>query len=212
MKGMDMFCTSQASTAICLSLDQSSSCISPNTIQLGTRAIDRHNPIITDSSRFSSKHPKPQNTLKNSSSKPKGHDDLKNKASGKKITKVSEDVTNNLNYPSNPITRIIRTRRNCVRPPPPTAASSRYLLSEAAFLDDVSSDCDSAVALPPPNDDNINKPQSQCARNKPASSDQVKTYLLLSINCMYMSLCLPLMPYFTCLGFSTYLQEIELNH
>ncbi|XVF76573.1 hypothetical protein PTKIN_Ptkin13bG0276600 [Pterospermum kingtungense] len=56
MKRMDMLCASQASTAICLSMDQASSssstCSSASAIQLGGRAIDRHNPIIRDSKRF----------------------------------------------------------------------------------------------------------------------------------------------------------------
>ncbi|KAK6645759.1 hypothetical protein PHAVU_L001641 [Phaseolus vulgaris] len=46
MKRMDIFCASQASTAICLSMDQASCSSSSNTILLGGRVIDRHNPII----------------------------------------------------------------------------------------------------------------------------------------------------------------------
>ncbi|KAG8500880.1 hypothetical protein CXB51_002912 [Gossypium anomalum] len=51
---MDIFCASQASTAVCLSMDQasSSSCSSASAVQLGGRAIDRHNPIIRDAKRF----------------------------------------------------------------------------------------------------------------------------------------------------------------
>ncbi|KAK2647618.1 hypothetical protein Ddye_015107 [Dipteronia dyeriana] len=62
MKRIDIFCASQASTAICLSMQDQpssstsssiSSCSSAASIQLGGRAIDRHNPIITrDSRRF----------------------------------------------------------------------------------------------------------------------------------------------------------------
>ncbi|XP_050384578.1 protein SODIUM POTASSIUM ROOT DEFECTIVE 1-like [Argentina anserina] len=51
LKGIDIFCASQASTAICFSMDQASS--SSSVIQLGGRAIDRHNPIIQDSRRSS---------------------------------------------------------------------------------------------------------------------------------------------------------------
>ncbi|XP_062117114.1 protein SODIUM POTASSIUM ROOT DEFECTIVE 3-like isoform X1 [Humulus lupulus] len=47
--GIDIFCASQASTAICLSMDEASS--SSSTIQLGGKAIDRHNPIISDTRR-----------------------------------------------------------------------------------------------------------------------------------------------------------------
>lgn len=51
---MDIFCASQASTAVCFSMDQaaSSSCSSASAVQLGGRAIDRHNPIIRDAKRF----------------------------------------------------------------------------------------------------------------------------------------------------------------
>ncbi|KAL5740981.1 hypothetical protein ACOSQ2_030161 [Xanthoceras sorbifolium] len=54
MKRLDIFCASQASTAICLSMDQpsSSSASSSSIMQLGGRAIDRHNPIIRDGRRF----------------------------------------------------------------------------------------------------------------------------------------------------------------
>lgn len=55
MKGIDIFCASQASTAICLSMDEASS--SSSTIQLGGRAIDRHNPIIRDTRRSGGRAP-----------------------------------------------------------------------------------------------------------------------------------------------------------
>ncbi|XP_050214427.1 protein SODIUM POTASSIUM ROOT DEFECTIVE 2-like [Mercurialis annua] len=52
MKRMEIFCVSQASTAISMSMDQpSSSCSSSSSIQLGGRNIDRHNPIIRDQKR-----------------------------------------------------------------------------------------------------------------------------------------------------------------
>ncbi|XP_061351327.1 protein SODIUM POTASSIUM ROOT DEFECTIVE 3-like isoform X2 [Gastrolobium bilobum] len=145
-----MFCASQASTAICLSMDQAS-CSSSNTIQLGGRAIDRHNPIISESRRSTSKaltapcsshppiNPKPyhnnQKDKKNSSSKPngqnkkkstKGHDEKK-----KNLTeKLTEHVTNK--YSSKPMDR--------------TPGSTRSLLSETAFLDGLS-DYDPVLAL-----------------------------------------------------------------
>ncbi|GLT74120.1 hypothetical protein SLA2020_459370 [Shorea laevis] len=52
MKRMEIFCASQASTAICSSMDPASSSSYTSTIRLGGRAIDRHNPIIRDSRRF----------------------------------------------------------------------------------------------------------------------------------------------------------------
>lgn len=60
MKGIDIFCASQASTAICSSMEieqasssssSSSSFPSSPVIQLGGRALDRHNPIICDGRR-----------------------------------------------------------------------------------------------------------------------------------------------------------------
>ncbi|CAN1775510.1 Protein SODIUM POTASSIUM ROOT DEFECTIVE 3 [Linum perenne] len=50
MKSIDIFCASQASTAICMTtMDQpSSSSSSAAGVELGGRAIDRHNPIIRD--------------------------------------------------------------------------------------------------------------------------------------------------------------------
>uniref|UniRef100_A0A6N2MQ15 HMA domain-containing protein n=1 Tax=Salix viminalis TaxID=40686 RepID=A0A6N2MQ15_SALVM len=49
MKKIDVFCASQASTAICMSMEQPSS---SSTIQLGGRALDRYNPIIRDQKRI----------------------------------------------------------------------------------------------------------------------------------------------------------------
>ncbi|XP_039021618.1 protein SODIUM POTASSIUM ROOT DEFECTIVE 1-like [Hibiscus syriacus] len=63
---MDIFCASQASTSIYLSMDESasSSSSSASTIQLGGRAIDRHNPIIRDAKRFTT-NPLPSNQRNN---------------------------------------------------------------------------------------------------------------------------------------------------
>ncbi|KAI4349256.1 hypothetical protein L6164_009868 [Bauhinia variegata] len=160
MKGIDILCASQASTAICLSMDQASCSSSSNTIQLGGRAIDRHNPIIRDSRRSTSKsalatpcsssqppiNPKPylqyEKSKKKSSSNPseknkknstKGHDQKE------KISEANmrEHITNN--YTSQPIDSVLR--RSWVKPPanlftPP--GSSRYLLSDSAFKDGLS--------------------------------------------------------------------------
>ncbi|KAJ6914667.1 hypothetical protein NC651_016827 [Populus alba x Populus x berolinensis] len=49
MKKIDVFCASQASTAICMSMDQPSS---SSTNQLGGRTLDRYNPIIRDQKRI----------------------------------------------------------------------------------------------------------------------------------------------------------------
>ncbi|KAL9336564.1 hypothetical protein Peur_071052 [Populus x canadensis] len=50
MKKIDMFCASQASTAICMSMDRPSS--SSSTIQPGGPTIDRCNPVIRDQKRI----------------------------------------------------------------------------------------------------------------------------------------------------------------
>ncbi|KAJ0088378.1 hypothetical protein Patl1_31952 [Pistacia atlantica] len=113
MKGIDIFCASQASTAICLSMDQgSSSSPSSSSILLGGRAIDRHNPIIGDGRRFTkglptapcSSHPLPinpkpyhqlQKTRKTSSNKSSSTDQTKKHSSDqkKKTSSKSSDVT-----------------------------------------------------------------------------------------------------------------------
>ncbi|KAK7267551.1 hypothetical protein RIF29_20228 [Crotalaria pallida] len=164
MKRMDIFCASQASTAICLSMDPAASCSSSNTIQLGGKAIDRHNPIISDSRRITPKtltgitpcsssqlpvdpklyHEKQhQKAKKNSSSKPigqnkkkaiKGHDDQKKKSTAENFT---EHVTNS--YSSKPIGSVLR--RSWLKPhgelfTPP--GSTRCLLSDMALMDGLS--------------------------------------------------------------------------
>ncbi|XP_027352411.1 protein SODIUM POTASSIUM ROOT DEFECTIVE 2-like [Abrus precatorius] len=210
MKGIDIFCASQASTAICLSMDQPSS--SSNTTQFGGRAIDRHNPIITDPRRTplrdltaSSSSPQPpidpkplhdlQKAKKKSTSKPsgqkkknttKGHDQKK-KSTAQKLT---EHITNN--YSSKPIDSILK--RSWVNPPsdlftPP--GSTRYLLGETPSLDAVS-DYDPVLALAKHDNkkaqvlhqeeaDHSCKPSSS-SLPKTASSDQV-VVLRVSLHC-----------------------------
>ncbi|CAJ1896524.1 unnamed protein product [Sphenostylis stenocarpa] len=200
MKGIDIFCASQASTAICLSMDQPSSSSSSisNTTQFGGRAIDRHNPIITDPRRTPSRDfivpsspskshidPKPLHDLpkakKNSSSKPSGQKkknaakglDQKKKSSAGKLT---EHFTNN--YSSKPIDSILR--RSWVRPPtdlitPP--GSSRYLLGDTPSFDAGSSVYDPVLALT-----NVDKEKGQVLHHdetshssKPSSSSLPKS-------------------------------------
>lgn len=185
MKGVDIFCASQASTAICLTTDHaSSSSSSNNTIQFGGRAIDRHNPIIADPRRTpsrdlthapsSSSSPKPSHDLqkpKKNTTPPKPSDKKKKKKNvaikghghdhdqKKKSTaeKVTEHVANN--YSSKPIESILR--RSWVRPPsdliitPPT--SSRYLLGDTISLDAVSDNYEPVLALTKKVDSNKKK-------------------------------------------------------
>jgi len=192
-----MFCASQASTAICLSMDRPSSSIS-NTTQLGGRAIDRHNPIITDPRRTPSRDfivprasPKPHIDLKplhdlpkakkNSTSKPSGQKkknaakglDQKKKSSAGMLT---EHMANN--YSSKPIDSILR--RSWVRPPtdlitPP--GSSRYLLGDMPSFDGGSSLHDPVLAIT-----NVDKEKGQVLHHdetshssKPSSSSSLPT-------------------------------------
>lgn len=202
MKRIDIFCASQASTAICLSMDQAS-CSSSNAILLGGRTIDRHNPIINDSRRSTSKsvtvpcsssqspiNPKPYHELhkakRNSSSKnaTKGHDNQKKKSTAEKLT---EHVTST----AKPIDSIVR--RSWLKPPtdlitPP--GSTRSLLGDKALLDG-SSDYDPVLALTTTVNNKTSQAVHQDETNpvskfpssshpKSASSDQVS----------FLSLCL----------------------
>ncbi|KAJ7977066.1 Protein SODIUM POTASSIUM ROOT DEFECTIVE 2 [Quillaja saponaria] len=206
MKGIDIFCASQASTAICLSMDQiiPSSSSSSNTIQLGGRAIDRHNPIIRDSRRITTPcssqppiNPKPYNhqqkTKKSSSSsKPRDHkikksstkvpiDDQKKKSTTSAAAKPTEHVINN--YSTKPIDSILR--KSWVKPPsnlvtPP--GSSRYLLSDTAILDGLS-EYDPVFALVDPandkkalhQDEASSSTSSASKESNPSCSSQPKT-------------------------------------
>ncbi|XP_045798573.1 protein SODIUM POTASSIUM ROOT DEFECTIVE 2-like [Trifolium pratense] len=158
MKGIEIFCASQASTAICLTTDHasSSSSSSSNTIHFGGRALDRHNPIITDPKRTPARdftspssssqspiNPKPLHDHKKSKKKKnvtKATHDQKKKTTTTTTTaaeKLTEHVANN--YSSKPINSILR--RSWVKPPsdlitPPTI-SSRYLLGDTISLDGV---------------------------------------------------------------------------
>ncbi|QCD97854.1 copper chaperone [Vigna unguiculata] len=208
MKGIDIFCASQASTAICLSMDEPSSSIS-NTAQFGGRAIDRHNPIITDPRRTPSRDfivpsssPKPHidskplhdhlpKPKKNSTSKPSGQKkkhatkglDQKKKSS---VEKLTEHITNN--YSSKPIDSVLR--RSWARPPtdlitPP--GSSRYLLSDMPSFHGGSSLYDPVLALTNVDKEKAqvlhhDKPSSSSSLPKSASSDQV-VVLRVSLHC-----------------------------
>jgi hypothetical protein len=156
MKGIDIFCASQAATAICLSMEQAS-CSSSSTIQLGGRAIDRHNPIIRDGRRSTRSalsapcnshppiNPKPyhqhQKTKKSSSSK---QSDQSRKSSSKpsdqkkkSVARPTDYIINKINS-SQPTDHVIRkseaTLGDLITPP----GSSRYLLSDTVYFDGLS--------------------------------------------------------------------------
>ncbi|XP_039059947.1 protein SODIUM POTASSIUM ROOT DEFECTIVE 2-like isoform X2 [Hibiscus syriacus] len=92
MKRMNIFCASQASTAVCLSMDQvaSSSCSSASDVQLSGKAIDRHNPIIRDAKRFTRTLPPNPCTSQPSPINPVPYHQLK-KNQKKSSTKSSND-------------------------------------------------------------------------------------------------------------------------
>ncbi|WVY98949.1 hypothetical protein V8G54_031100 [Vigna mungo] len=195
MKRMDIFCASQASTAICLSTDQAScSSSSSNTILLGGRVIDRHNPIINDSRRSTSKsltapcssshspiNPKPYHELhkpkKKSSSK--GHENHKKK-------NTPQNPTPHLTNSSKPVDTIVG--RSSLKPPSASItphASTRSLLAGSSLLDS-SSHYDPVLGLTTPTansttsqvvyqDENVPVPVSRLSTSshpKSSSSDQ----------------------------------------
>ncbi|XP_058740343.1 protein SODIUM POTASSIUM ROOT DEFECTIVE 2-like [Vicia villosa] len=147
MKTIELFCASQASTAICLNTDRASSSTSSSstTIQYGGRAIDRHNPIITDPKRT----PARDFTLPASPPSPINpkplHDLKKTKKKKSTITKKSTTATEKStehkhianNFSSKPFDSILR--RSWVKPPSDliTPPSSRYLLDDITSLDSV---------------------------------------------------------------------------
>ncbi|KAK8485290.1 hypothetical protein V6N13_030095 [Hibiscus sabdariffa] len=85
---MDIFCASQASTAVCLGMDQVAS--SSSAVQLGGKAIDRHNPIIQDARRFTRTLPSNPCTSQPSPINPLPYHQLK-KNQKKSSTKSSND-------------------------------------------------------------------------------------------------------------------------
>ncbi|WJX11806.1 hypothetical protein P8452_02373 [Trifolium repens] len=210
MKKMDIFCASQASTAICLSMEQAS-CSSSNTIQLGGRVIDRHNPIINDSRRSTSKtltapcssssqlpiDPK-KKTSSSSSSKPSNGHNMKNGTKvyeeKKKSTAEEQKVTEHVNksYYSKPIDFILK--RKSIKLPADSITphgSTRSLLSDTAFLDG-SIDNDPVLALTKVDDKKAeivaqdeSNPASKLSNSsspKSGSQDQV-VVLWVSLHC-----------------------------
>ncbi|XP_004493906.1 protein SODIUM POTASSIUM ROOT DEFECTIVE 2-like [Cicer arietinum] len=173
MRTIEIFCASQASTAICLNTvtdhaSSSSSSSSSNTIQYGGRAIDRHNPIITDPKRTPSRDlnfPSSPSSSSQSPINPKLVHDLKKSKKNTTTSKLNDKKKKNVikattthdekknksvttekltehisnNYSSKPIDSILR--RSWVKPPCDLITpptSSRYLLGETNSLDGVS--------------------------------------------------------------------------
>ncbi|XVE76311.1 hypothetical protein DITRI_Ditri12bG0161700 [Diplodiscus trichospermus] len=201
MKRMDIFCASQASTAICLSTDQaSSSCSSASAIQLGGRAIDRHNPIIRDSKRFSrtlpsnpcTSQPPPINPLpyhqlrkneKRSSSKSNNDHSKKGTSAGSAKSNDHKKKSSNKKSSSKPSDIVSRKSTSDIKDGDSgrksfakavdfvtPPGSSSYLLGESAFLDGMS-DYDPVWALVPAESKKIQAiKQDQSIVSKPSSS------------------------------------------
>ncbi|KAJ4977688.1 hypothetical protein NE237_008468 [Protea cynaroides] len=114
MKGIDLFCASPASTAICVSLDKSS------VVLQGGRAIDRHNPHLRDSRRSSRGLLNPPSSSCSSHSTSHSRPPTKSKPkyppnqNQKKTSRKSSAKTTHL-----------------ISPP----GSSRFLLSDTSFFD-----------------------------------------------------------------------------
>ncbi|XP_011077420.1 protein SODIUM POTASSIUM ROOT DEFECTIVE 2 [Sesamum indicum] len=153
MKGIHIFCASQAATAICLTMDQPSS--SSSTLPLGSSPIiDRYNPIITDSTRIArlvppctlNSHPKPHKLHHKKKNKrislKEKHEDQANNSGTANTSSFDQKLKN-----SNGITTT-RKSWSCNKPgdfiSPP--GSTRYLLREKVLLN-AFSDSDPAGKL-----------------------------------------------------------------
>lgn len=148
MKGIDIFCASQASTSICMSMEQlASSSSSSSTNQLGGRAIDRHNPIIrriprtlNPSAPCSSEppiNPIPYHQLLQKSNKKGYSKKLKEYKTKKSTTCASkQNDQKKRNSSTNPTEN--NKKNSCIsseiKNTPP--GSTRYLLSDSAALFD----------------------------------------------------------------------------
>ncbi|KAE8702491.1 Copper transport protein CCH [Hibiscus syriacus] len=119
-----------------LSMDESasSSSSSSSAIQLGGRAIDRHNPIIRDAKRFNT-NPLPSNQRKNG----KGSSSSKSKNDHKKTCPSVSAKSNDQKKTSSTKKSWLKETGNgkangidLVTPP----GSSRYLLGDSVFLSD----------------------------------------------------------------------------
>ncbi|OIT37737.1 PREDICTED: protein SODIUM POTASSIUM ROOT DEFECTIVE 2-like [Nicotiana attenuata] len=201
----DIFCASQAATAICLSMEEaSSSSASSSTIQLGggsissSRAIDRYNPIIRDSRRTGPKSvsapcsahspisPKPQNKNRKSSSKPAK--ETKRKGSRKPL--ISKDDEKRKSSAEGNENISIKTTTSsswrCTKPgefiTPP--GSSRYLLGEKSNLLDALSDFDPVLKLVPSNSVEAVKTETDesCPTKPPPSSASANQVVVLRVS------------------------------
>ncbi|KAL3531856.1 hypothetical protein ACH5RR_005377 [Cinchona calisaya] len=192
MKGVDKFCASQASTASYLSMDDqapsSSSSSASSTILLGGggRAIDRYNPIITDSRRFGKTLPHNHNIPSCSSQQQQQPPITPNKAlnqkpiiSNKKNKKKinihnNKSSINNEKNTNNSAISFARKSWSCtgggefISPP----GSTRYLLSDQAAFFNVISEFDDPVLtkILPPAEPTVSNKSNKAALRKDESS------------------------------------------
>ncbi|KAK8651200.1 hypothetical protein V6N13_140812 [Hibiscus sabdariffa] len=186
MKRMDIFCASQASTSIYLSMDEAapSSSSLASAIQLGGRAIDRHNPIIRDAKRFTTT-PLPSNQV---SLRKKGKNDHKKNSSS--VSAKSNDQkkkSSAKNGSLKPTTGNGKAKGIDLVTPP---GSTRYLLGDSVLSDGISV-YDPVWALVPAEENKveaitkdqsiISKPSSPAFNEKPPA-DQV-VVLRVSLHC-----------------------------
>lgn len=183
MKGIDMLCVSQASTAICLSMDEasSSSSSSQTTIQLGGRAIDRHNPIIRDGRRAvpcSSQppiNPKSYHQLQKTKkvSRPttsSKQNEQKRKSNAKTQAKLADYIkTGSSLMQKDDVIGRKSLDADLVTPP----GSSRYLLGDAAFIDGLSDYHDPVLAFGNKNSTATKEDSSSLHSKQSSSSNQV---------------------------------------
>ncbi|KAL9684915.1 hypothetical protein QQ045_022357 [Rhodiola kirilowii] len=162
MKSLDMFCASQAATAICMSLEQHVVSSSTATIQLGSA---RHNPTIDDGSRRSVsslrgavKRPSESSTSSSASSqhnlKPKRTSTYSKLYSNTREKKSSDEANGRKSSAS--LVDAVR-KSSCIKPSayftPP--GSKRYLLAE----NDSFAHSDRVLALVPTETKNVTDPE-----------------------------------------------------
>ncbi|CAI9780140.1 unnamed protein product [Fraxinus pennsylvanica] len=191
MKGIHIFCTSQAATAICPNMSEasSSSSSSSSTAQLGSsRAIDRYNPIIRDSRRNVnplpplSSHPKltpkPRKHHSNPKNPLKGNDEAKKK----KILKLEDEKLKRKDERVDNSTIVVRKSWSYTKPGDfiSPAGSTRYLLNDKAFLD-VLSDFDPVLKLVH-DEPSKSKTDESCDGKLPSLSESPEQVVVLRVS------------------------------
>ncbi|KAH6755860.1 hypothetical protein C2S53_007117 [Perilla frutescens var. hirtella] len=191
MKGVDIFCKSQAATSICLSMEQNSTS-SPSSVTLlgGAAAIDRHNPIIKDSRRnpnkptaATSKSQKPDPKKKRSTRIPSDeneNDQPKKTHDTSSLSKLDDDnshaITSNVDA-----TAIVKKSWSCTKPgdflSPP--GSTRYLLREKAQYSTLSDSDSTKLSAEESSNKNV-----EMEEPAPSDSSQMQVVILrVSLHC-----------------------------